>query len=106
MIYSNITSGDFKYYKEKLKQIEKNIEAVSTLNGFVVDRERYYAAALAINLNRTDNENLGGNICFQYLDRQGPVKFSLGLVKSQDRRGYRYFKKKSIYDECTIDFFE
>ncbi len=106
MVYENLTSADFRYYKEKLKKIEDRIEPVIQLKGFVLDRERYYAETLAINLSKTDSENLVGNISFQYVDRPGVAKFNLSLVKAQDRDNFRFFKKKSIHNGCTVDFFE
>ena len=106
MIYSNLTEASFKFYKDKLKVIEANIETFCMANGFYIYRERYYDESLAINLNTKDDLKLQGNICLQYIDEVGSVKFAFGLIKSCDIGKFRHWRKKTILTECGIEYFE
>jgi hypothetical protein len=105
MVYSNLTDSAFKLYKEKLGLIEANIETFCIANGFWIERERFYNESLAINLYTKNDLEVQGNICLQAIDKKGDVNFTFGLTKTCDIGRYRYWRQKTILEQCSIESF-
>jgi len=105
MIYAYMQNADFQYWKTRLKEVEARLVQFCKENNLLIFRDRYYHETLAININTLEDQP-GGNICLEFIDRKGPVSFRFALIKTHDLGRFRHFSKRTLIAECSLDYFE
>ncbi len=104
-IYSNINDNTFLSVRETLIAIESKMNKSLSPHGWRLGSEVANNDGLAINFVKNDS-NLYGNIYILFEDKPNRITFEMGVTKSFDEDGYRYFYKKEIFGNKELYFFK
>lgn len=103
-IYTSISDLEFKRLQDRLFNVESACIDYMEENGFYVSESVKNNDALIINFIKND-DGLYGNIGLVFDDFPKTNTFSLGVTKSLDENGVRYFLKSMIRQNQQLNVF-
>ena len=104
MYYENLTKNEFQSLKSRLIKIEESINEISSEHGYYrINKEKFYTETLAINLNKSTNDNFNINISLLYHSNQG---FRLNVIKTFDEGRVRRYHSHIISGFKDISYYE
>lgn len=104
-VYKNISNGDFESVKKILLDLNDLILhrfSDRLIHQIRVDESDY----LVLNFKFGEQPKFKGNLAIMYEDLPGNITFCIGILKSLDINGVRFYKKEVIAENINVDSLE
>lgn len=104
-IYTNINDNTFITVCRALTRIESQMFKILNPGGWNLHSPVANSDGLNVDFLKRDSD-LKGNIALLFEDKPRKVTFTMGISKSFDENGFRYFYKTDIFEGKELEFFE
>ncbi|HMH20163.1 MAG TPA: hypothetical protein VK563_00235 [Puia sp.] len=104
-VYKNISDEEFNFVYDKLSKLKTKILSVfcdDLLSSDRTDAVDY----LALSFLFADSGPFQGDLAILFLDKPGIVKFNVGLIKTLDEDGVRYYKREIVAKDLVFEILE